>query len=304
MPVCDDAPKKIRLSWSKLKAYEACHKRSQLISEGKKSKIIDGRGFLPGNLADSAMRIWLLRGQFDPGGMKRLLPDLWAQWTGPDAEYRIDWKGDPRKDQVGVLEQVVASVEILEPILMDKVVPFAPAYKPEFRFTSAVFIPGLDGEPVNIELFGAVDVATRRAEAKYGIYDLKISERASYLRSTLGQLIFYDLAFKAHTGFYPVEHEFWAPMLPLQDKPQPAIIPLHVTNEHRAQMISRIIDYCHGVWRGDWALTPDINECYYCPVKHACPRWVNPLTKDDQGKNRMSFYTPDDLEYMETKNAY
>ena len=300
MPVCDDAPKKITLSWSKLKAYEACHKRSQLLQQGKKSKIIDGRGFLPGNLADSAMRTWLTRGEFDAGGMQRLIPELWESWTGPEAEYRIDWKGDPRKDQVAVVKQVVSAVNILEPILMEKVVPYS--FKPEYRFTSTVGVPGLDGESVNIELFGAVDVAVCIDEGRYGIYDLKISERADYLRSTLGQLIFYDLAFKGHTGLNPVEHEFWAPMLPLQDKPKPAVIALDVTNEHRMQMISRIIDYCHGVWAGDWALTPDVNECYYCPVKHACPRWVNPVTKDEQGKNRMSFYTPDH-EVMESKNA-
>lgn len=301
MPVCDDAPQKIKLSWSKLKAYEACHKRSQLLSQGKKSKVIDGRGFLPGNLADSAMRIWLTRREFDAGGMQRLIPELWEQWTGPDAEYRIDWKGDPRKDQVAVVKQVVAAVNILEPILFEKVVPYA--FKPEFRFTSTVGVPGLDGTSVNIELFGAVDVAVRISEGSYGLYDLKISERAEYLRSTLGQLIFYDLAFRGHTGLHPVEHEFWAPMLPLQAKPQPAVIALDVTNDHRMQMISRVIDYCHGVWRGDWSLTPDVNECYYCPVKHACPRWVNPITKDEQGKNRMSFYMPEHT-VMESKNAH
>lgn len=281
-------PKKIKLSWSKLKNWETCHKRVQLQSEGKKSPIINGRGFLPGTLADRAMRMWLEEGKFDHGGMEKFIPQIWEEHTGKNAEYRIEWKGDVTEDQKAVLKRVRDCLQILEPILMEKVVPFA--FKPEYRFTSVVGVPGLNGETVNIEIFGAVDVAVQMSPERYGLYDLKITDNADYIRSTLAQLVFYDLAFRGFTGITPVEHAFWAPLLPISEKKKsPAVIPLTVTNNERMQMISRIIKFCHGVWRNEWELTPDTNQCFNCPVKHACPRWTSPITKDEQGRNRTSF---------------
>jgi hypothetical protein len=291
MAECDDAPRRIELSWSRLKAYEVCHQRGKLMLEGKKSKAIDGRVFLAGNLADRAMMKWLNEGKktgdFRPGGMEALIPELWREQTGPEGEYSYQWKGDPREDKLGILQKAINGLRILEPILMEKVVPYE--FRTDYRFKAPVGIPGLDGETVNIELSAAVDVAVQISDQQYGLYDLKLSDKAGYLRSTLGQLIFYDLVFKAYTGLQAVEHEFWAPLLPIADKPESAIIALDVQPEHRKQMVSRIIAYSHGVWSGSWELTPDENECYFCPVKHACPRWLPSLTKDDQGRNRAAF---------------
>lgn len=291
MAVCTDAPKKIRVSWSKLKTHSACRQRGKLLSAGHKSPVTNGRNFLPGTLADNAMRYWLDEGAFEPGGMEKFLPYLWDKHTGTEAEYNIKWRGDPREDKKAVLSDVRDALRVLEPILMEKVAPYA--YRPEYRFTSVVGIPGPTGETVYIELFGAVDVAVKFDEYKYGLFDLKITKGGPYLRKTLGQLVFYDLAFRGHTGFNPVEHAFWAPLMPLQDPPSSAVITTVVTDEERMQMISQINSYCQDVWAGQFQLTEDKQECWNCPVKHACPRFVQPITKDKQGKHRAAFERPE-----------
>jgi hypothetical protein len=282
---CDGAPKKIKLSWSKLKNYETCHHRSRLLSQGHKSPITDGRNFLPGNLADRCMRAYLSEGLFEPGGMEKFLEPMWAEHTGPDAEYRIKWRGNAREDKKRVVTQVLDALRVLEPILITKVAPYA--YKPEYRFTSTLGIKDLEGRTAHIELFGAVDVAVYFGAGRYGLFDLKITEREQYIRSTLAQLTFYNIAFRGWTGIHPVEHAFWTPLLK-----QP-VIPLDVTDTERWQMYSRIMSYCQGVWAGRWELTADESNCFNCPTRHACPRFVTPIQKDQQGRNRVGFSRAD-----------
>ena len=291
---CVDAPRKLRLSWSRLKAYEGCRQRGKLMMEGKKSPITDGRNFLPGTLADRCMRRWLEAGQFNSGGMLDYLDDEWSTHTGKDSEYRINWRGNPTEDKQSVVEDVQNALKILEPILMKKVTPFS--FKPEFRFTSVVGIPGLNGETVHIEIFGAVDVATHFEMGKYGIYDLKITRRDDYIKSTLAQVIFYDLAFRGWTGVNPVDHGFFTPLLPEKE------IYLKVTDDNRREMISRIVAYCHNVWSGRWELTRNEQECWNCPTKAACPKFVKRITKDVQGRNRVTFDKAT-FDLMEVKEA-
>lgn len=282
-------PVNIDLSWSKLKNYEQCHQRTKLLMEKKRSKHINGRTFLPGTLADRCMRLWLEEGKFESGGMHKFLEEQWVEHTGKESEYVIEWKNNPKQDQREVLDKVRRSLDALEPILMKKVVPYP--FKPEFRFKSVIGIPDLDGGVTNISILGAVDVAVKfgtddEGFGQYGLYDLKITEGEAYIKSTLAQLTFYDLAFWGHTGVKPIDHAFWAPLLPEKE------IQTVVTDDERTQMLSRIVDYCHGVWSGNWQLTKDKQQCWGCPVKHACPRYVNPITVDQQGKNRASFDRP------------
>lgn len=251
------------------------------MNQGFKTPKVDVRNFLPGKIADMAMRRWLEDGRLESGGMLELVPQIFVEMTSPEAEGVVRWRNNPREDQKNVLLMVKEAVENLEPILLDKVAPYD--YRPEFRVNAPIRIPGLDGEPVDVELVLAVDVATCRAEYEYGLYDLKVTRGGGYMESTLGQLIFYDIAFRAWTGFHPVEHEFWSPLM------KQKIWTMNVTTEDRQAMISDIVSCFHGMWRGEDELTDDKNECYNCPVKHACPRFVTPITKDQQGRNRVSF---------------
>lgn len=291
MNPCDGAPRKIKLSWSRLKTYETCRKRAQLMSKGKKSPTTDGRVFLPGTLADRCMRAYLEAGTFETGGMRTHLEALWAEHTGPDAEYRIKWRGNPGEDKQRVIDTVHRAVDILEPILLEKVAPYE--YKPEYRFTATLGIKDLLGETAHIEMFGAVDVAVRYDDGHYGLFDLKITENDTYIRSTLAQLTFYNIAFRGWTGIHPTEHAFWTPLLG-----QP-VVPIDVTDEERRAMYSRIVSYCHGFWSERFELTTDQSNCFNCATKHACPRFVQPIEKDAQGRNRVSFDRAP-LELMET----
>jgi len=279
--LCAAQPQFKRLSWSRLKAFKACKRQAHLLTAGKKSPLVDIRAFLPGKIADLAMRQWLEEGQFNPGGMRALVPEIFESAIAPEAEGVVRWKGNVVDDQKAVLQTIYEAVDALEPILFEKVVPYD--FRPEFRVNAPITIPGLDGEPIVVELMLAADVAVCRGEYWYGIYDLKLTRGGGYIDSTLGQLIFYDLVFRAWTGFYPKEHEFWAPLLPEK------IIPLHVTPEDRQYMVADIVECFHGIWRGEADLTDDDRTCYFCPVKHACPKFVTPITKDAQGKNRVSF---------------
>jgi hypothetical protein len=288
-PLCNGAPRRLRVSWSALKRWEACHQRQKLYAEGKRSRIYDGRAFLPGTLADRCMRRWLEAGLEDranlqPGGMLEYLEEEWATHTGPQAEYPIRWRGDPRQDKREVIYAISDALRKLEPILMDKVLPYD--YRPEYRFVSVVGIPGTTEmeETVQIEIIGAVDVAVCMGPGRYGLYDLKLTRSDDYIRSTLAQLTFYDLAFHGWIGHQPTEHQFWAPLT------QEVIIGTDITAAERAAMVSRIIQYAHGVWLGNWTLTTNKDqECFHCPVKHACPRFVPRISVDQQGRNRIAF---------------
>jgi hypothetical protein len=280
-PPCRDAPRKVKLSWSRLKNYETCHKRAQLLTKGKKSVVINGRDFLPGTLADRAMRAWLEEGVFETGGMEKFLDQLWRDHTGPEAEYTIKWKGNPREDKARVITNVRRGLARLEPILLEKVAPYP--FKPEYRFTATLGLKDPWGATQHIEMFGAVDVAVLYPDGHYGLFDLKMTENGDYIRSTLAQLTFYNLAFRGWTGVIPTEHAFWVPLI------DPSVIPLDVTDDERRAMIARIIAYCHGVWTDRAELTADESACFNCPTKHACPRFVQPIQKDAQGRNRVAF---------------
>lgn len=286
--LCAGAPRRMRVSWSKLKNWETCHQRSKLYSQGKRRKAANGRAFLPGTIADRCMRRLLEDGLEDrsvlaPGGLLRYLEEEFYTNTASGGQYSIAWRGDPVKDQQEVINDVKLALTKLEPVLIKKVFPYA--YQPEYRFLSVVTIPGPDGEPVEIELLGAVDVAVCRGDDWYGLYDLKITRADEYIKSTLGQLTFYDLAFQAWMGRRPVEHQFWAPLT------KEGIIPTDVTAAERTDMLQRIIDFCHGVWSGDDALAETEDDCFFCQVKHACPRFAPRITADQQGRNRVAFST-------------
>lgn len=288
MTVCATAPKPLRVSWSRIKNWEACHHRTKLMTEGKKSKVIDGRNYLPGTLADRAMRAWLEKGRvtgdWPVGGMEEYLEGLWEEHTSPGGQYQIQWRGDVRKDKRAVLERVQKSLRLLEPILFEKVVPYP--YQPEYRFTATMGVKDLRGETAHVEVYGAVDVAVNYGDGGYGLFDLKVTESREYINETLAQLIFYAIAFRGWTGVWPTQFAFWAPLM------EERVVSLTPTDQDLRYMQSRIVAYCQGVWAEDWSLTPDESNCWNCPTKHACPRWRNPITVDEQGRNRLSFDRP------------
>lgn len=264
---CKPMPPEVKISWSALKRWKRCSFAQKLAMEGKRVKAKDGRVFFKGNLCDHAMRRWLEAEDFSVP-IEHYLKEVWIENTGPDAEYVVKWKSPD--DQKIIVDEARAALADLERTLREYVVPFR--YEPEMRFTSYVGIPAPNGEIIQVAIFGAIDVAILYPDDTMGIFDLKLSASKSYITSSIGQLVLYDLAIRNYLGIKPTKHGFFTPLLTAQP-----VIPLEITDDHRQQMVSDIISYAHGIWNNEWSLTEDENNCWGCDYKHACPRWVKPI---------------------------
>jgi hypothetical protein len=277
------APPVLSVSWSRLKAYEECRQKVLRTMQGRSSGVKNGRIFLPGTLADRAMRRWLEEDDPQPGGMHAHVPELFEEHTGEDAEYIIKWRGDVAADKRAVRDQVRECLDNLEPLLVEKVLPFR--YQPELKFRTTIGIPYLDGEPVRVDLIGGIDIVVQDDEDNFGIFDLKNTRNDAYVRgATLGQLTFYTIAWGAYIGdpAQPKQAAFLTPLC------QEKYVPVVVGPEERRVMMARLTEYCHGVWREEWTPTDVDSFCYNCDVKHACDRFALPTT-GTAGKNRASF---------------
>lgn len=308
-PCFGSEPKTMTVSWSRLSDWMTCRRRVRLIMEGNRSKTQNARNTLAGNVVDYTMRHAIQNAEKDSGGrilsltkddLLEPLPDIWNKTTTvlePGTVLKWNNPVDPVKDQKAILKKVHKAIDNLFPILEKSVVgkrvipEMRPKDMPPFG------IPGPDGETVWIRLFLAVDVAVQiredpdnpRGLGDWGLYDLKTATTGDYVTKSLPQLVFYDLAFHALTGRRPVEHKLWTPLLDSHVKK------VEVTDEHRDMVTGWIIDYCHGVWAGKDELTEDKDNCFFCPTKHACPRFTIPLTKDEQGVPGHYFGLDDNL---------
>lgn len=300
---CYGEPKKILLSWSRLSDFIACNYRTKLIHQGKKSKLSNARNFLAGKVTDLSMRQALENAEKDSEGrllslsLEELMTPLPAVWDNATKNLEkntiMKWNGDPNEDQKKIINNIQLTMKNLHPILEKYLIGrrFIPEMRPTFDNMPVIGIPGPDGETCYIRLFLAVDCAVQLEEdpnnpkgvGKWGIYDLKTTSTKEYINKSLPQLVFYDLAFRALTGYQPVDHALWAPLL------KPAVQQIHVTDAHRQQMYSWITAYCHGVWAGKDGFTNDPSNCYTCPTKAACPKIVGPISKDEQGISRVYF---------------
>jgi PD-(D/E)XK nuclease superfamily len=277
---------RLTLSWTRLSTYEECHQRVLRQDQGKQRGKVDGRVFLPGTVADRAMRAWLELPESDqrPGGMQEFVNPLLDQHTGEDAQYTIKWKGDPVQDRRNVEATVREGLERLEPILRKYVLPYE--YQPELRFRTTIGVPYLDGQTVAVDLIGGMDILVKDDKEDFEIIDLKMTRNEAYVRGkTLGQLPFYGISLRAYLGLpadQPKRLTFITPLTEQQRHPVTA------TAEDYTVMMSRIVQYCHGVWKNEWEPTTK-DVCHFCEVKHACDRFIIPNVRDAQGKARVSF---------------
>lgn len=284
---CYGEVKPIVLSWSRLSDWTKCKQRSKLRSQ-KKTSMTNARNMLAGNVTDHTLRHALEYSKRDEEGrlvslsldeLMDPLPGIWEHAVNnPERDRYIEWKGDPIQDQKRILSNIRTALKNLHPILLDKLIGkrFLPEFRPEGGMP-IIGIPGLDGETAYIRLFLAIDLAIEHAPKQWGVWDLKVSSADSYLTQTLPQLVFYSIAFQALTGIHPTQ---WGLIAPLSKR---KIHPITVTEEHRNQVMNWIITYCHSVWNGEEDLTEDENNCYGCPTKAACPKFLVPKTKDEQG---------------------
>lgn len=275
--------KEVRISWSGLQRFEKCHHKHYHVMNGRSSKVKDVRVFFPGTLADRVMRAFLQSENPQPGQMIKSLPEWWERLTTVDAEGVIKWRGDPRVDKSKILNQVARALTRLEPFLFEYVLDPSFGYQAEMKFKQEVGVPYLDGKLARIYLIGGIDIAVKRSEDWYDLFDLKMTENSQYLSSQIGQSVFYSLA---------LSH-----MLKDQKQPKrfgfvsPATTQMlhwsNVTDDAKRIMASRITRMAQSIWREEWEPTVS-SECGFCDVRHVCSALAINVNQEN-GLNKVSF---------------
>lgn len=281
------ADSNLTLSWSRLKAYEACPQQVLRQMQRKQTPTrLDGRVFFEGSVSDRCMRAWLEEDDPQPGGMLTYVDKYFEDFAFNDEQYRINWRGNPAEDMAKARAKIERVLTGLEPILLERVIPRG--YVPELRFgpprqknpdpnkpRATIGVPGLDGKPRPVDLVGGIDILTKTLDEQedYEVLDLKATENDNYVRGDiLAQPIFYAIAVRAFTGKYPKSAAFLTPAC------KEKVVPVTISEQDIRHMMSRIVNYCHGVWKKEWHPKdkPD-SDCHYrCDVRHACDLFKQP----------------------------
>ena len=265
-----DGPKRLKISWSALQAYELCKQRSKLLREKKKSPATNIRPFFHGIVADRIMRRWLEADEQAPGQMVGWVDEM-VQSCLDEAKRKgdgiVQWKS--AADRAEMTEWIRVLLGRLEPFLLRDVVPFE--YAPEYRFRVPIRIPDLAGNTSEIDLVGGMDILVREALGPPSVwagYDLKATANPDYLRKTLGQGVFYSLA---HLAMQGEPFRTFAFVQPMVEKNPIAYV--DITEADTRSMLVRIVAMAHSLWRNEDEPRKDSEACGWCPVKHACVRF-------------------------------
>lgn len=280
---CTEKP--LRISWTQLLRNEECSMQARLMREGKREKgSVDQRPFLSGNVTDNSMRRWL---ELDHPSDSSLVPygKVLLDEYVEKQEGQIKWKGSKNKDYKNVLEDVEEALSVLEPWLIDNVLPYP--YQPEARGTARMLVADRDGTLRCVDLFYAVDVAVKHPGG-FKLHDLKTTRNEKYVQGkTLGQLTFYQLAWMVKFKLTQQDFEGLSFITPLtknlvtEVRPEAAEIQV---------MASRIIKYAQSAWNDITPTKPEIDSsCHYrCEVRNSCPLFklpeAMPSGKIDFGK--------------------
>lgn len=259
----------LRISWSRLKAWEECTEKGYLIGRGLKSPAADLRIFFKGTVVDRCMRRWLDQPEPIPGWMAAqvdtIFDEEWetARTTG---DGMVSWRdpGEGKRTRDWCRELVTR----LEPILNVVAIPFN--YQPAVRFSAPLIIPYLDGTPMQITLHGEMDLLCENPAQdprQFHIWDLKGTVDEHYWKKCVGQLVFYDIACFAMFGVWPVRSGLIQPMCQAQTPT------FTFTDQHRNEMLGRIERVAHKMWRNEHRPKASNSGCDICPVQHACPKW-------------------------------
>lgn len=234
------------------------------------------RDYFPGTVVDRCMRKWLSTSP-EPGSgrgvMAAMVDDMIdhemeeAKRTGDGV---VRWKKHGDREMVtGFCKELLGR---LEPLLDLYVLPYD--YAPEYRFRARMSLPGLDGTPWPVQLWGGIDVLVRNnkiidseGRPQYAIFDLKGTANNSYWRKVIGQLVFYDLAIFAQFNARP---KFAGLLQPMCDQP---VVSLAIEEQNRSELTARLERMAHFMWRKDWAVKEDTAGCSYCEVRNRCPRF-------------------------------
>lgn len=271
-----------RVSWSSLTRYESCPQKWLRTKQGNASPVVDGRNFLQGSVVDRAMRKWLEQETFESGAMLTYVDEFLDHFVDEDPQYIIKWRGNKKDDFAKVRKFCRSAVTNLEPLLQQYVLPFD--YQPARRFNVDIIIPGLDGNPRTVTLIGEYDLQVRDDDKNWHVYDLKATANDKYVQGkTLAQLTFYSISIAAEykDNTQPSTVAFLTPMC------KQKYVPVEVTLENKRELLSRVVQYAHSVWKEDFLPVPG-NHCYDCSVKHACDYWAPKTSTSPDGKTKVS----------------
>lgn len=277
-------PDPVQVSWSSLKRWENCPQHQLRIIKHETEKQNKGRIFLPGTVCDLAQRRFLDDEHRSPGDMAASIETIFKE-TVEKAESKILWKGNPNTDMAAVQKFCRETVTTLEPWLYKNVLPYG--FAAEHKFKAHMEIPYLrDGVRAPIKLIGGLDIIVQDDQGKFRLYDLKVTKNHDYIKSTLAQLIFYDIAWCIINGAWDscVEWGFITPAIPNEP-----YIPIIVTEEDRRIMMSRVVKYAQGVWNDNWAPKADDVGCNWCEARGMCQKFKTVPIVEANGKQRLSF---------------
>lgn len=276
-------PDPVTLSWSGLKRWENCPQHQLRVIRHETEKQDKGRIFLPGTVCDLVQRRWLDSDSPQPGQMVQMVEDIFKE-TVELGESKIHWKGNPVDDQNSVKGFCRDAVTRLEPWLLENVIPYD--YAPEVKFRAHMEVPTeCEGQYGPVKLIGGIDIVVRDDSDKFRLYDLKITKAMDYIKSTLAQLTFYDLAWGVIQGdFYHANA--WGFVTPMLDEP---LVSITVGRDDRKIMLSRIIKYAQGVWANSWDPKADDTGCAWCEAKGYCDKFKTIAIVDENNKMKVSF---------------
>lgn len=254
------------ISWSSLRVHEECKQHGYLARSGKRAPLANQRVFFPGTVTDRVVRDWLLMENPTPGLMPEMVDAIIDREKDEIAERGgvMTWKNHDDREQVR--KDCTEAVTKIEPGLIEHVLPYE--YRPDFRFKAPLQIPHPNGGHEKVVLNGAMDIIVRNPETmKWGVWDVKHTRDDSYWKKTQGQLGFYDLAVQI---LFNAETEVVGLLQPLCKK---AVLPVPLSTDTRAVMMSRIVRMAQEVWREDKTPRSDNTFCGFCDVKHACSKF-------------------------------
>lgn len=257
---------RFKISWSSLQRWELCRQKNHLILQGLAVPGKDVRNFLAGNVVDSIQKAWL----DNPVGNMADMVDEHFEKSIASAQEKDTIKWRDKNDKRKIYLSCAKAVESLQPILEARVLPYN--YEPAVRFYEPVNIRKPDGNTEEIVLRGEFDLLVQDpADGRYIVWDLKTTANNDYWKSSLGQLVFYDLVIISMYGVPPKKTGFIQPLCDEQVKE------FYFDNSHRAEMWSRITAMMNSEWQGDHEPKLDNTGCSFCEVSHACSKFQRKL---------------------------
>lgn len=258
----------LEVSWSKLKAFEHCKQKAWLQGRGFKSPSSNTRVFFRGTVADRILRSWIQDPNRQLGQMPDMVDDfieLCEQEQKDNGSGIVRWKHATDKEESAAWCR--ALLELTEPIILEHVLPFYPHVQADEHLKAYVEIPGLDGNPRTIKMRGILDILIDSPET-IRIYDLKATENESYWKQTIMQLVFYHLLLKHGYEKVADVSALIQPMCREQIKY------ININHEHELNLMQKVIQYAHSVWKEDFAPKESDAGCLsWCEVSHACEKF-------------------------------